>query len=314
VTQAGRALRAGVTTARSAGAQRNLDLWLRDAINAGRVAGPRLLASGLVIGVTGGHGHLFGIEADDEVEFVRAVRRQVRDGADNIKLMASEAAMLTTTGLRPGADVSGRAELTADEIAVLVAEAHRLDRRVLAHAQGSAAVINAVRGGVDSVEHAFLADDAAIDCLAEHGITLVPTLVVTDVNRDLPGLTDVQRKRQDLIEVRHRASCERAISLGVQMATGTDTGEPGVTADLLWREIALLHDHGATPMAAIKAATSNAAALLGVQDSVGTIAPGRLADLVLVDGDPVLELGVLARPELVMQGGRICHGEVSGHE
>src|SRR4029078_7735354 len=108
--------------------------------------------------------------------------------------------------------------------------------------------------GVDSVEHAWLADRASLDTLAASGAFLVPTLVVTDVNRTLPGLARVQRERQDLIERRHRASTEAAIALGIPLATGTDTGEVGVTADMVWREIALLHDHGASAMAAIKAA------------------------------------------------------------
>jgi imidazolonepropionase-like amidohydrolase len=140
--------------------------------------------------------------------------------------------------------------------------------------------------------------------LAASGGFLVPTLVVTDVNRTLPGLTRVQRDRQDLIERRHRASTETAIALGIPLATGTDTGEVGVTADMVWREIALLHDHGASPMAAIKAATSAAAALLGVAADVGTIEPGRRADLVLVEGDPLTDLGRLAEPVVVMQAGQ----------
>ena len=301
---AARALRAGVTTARGAGSIRNLELALRDAIAAGRVPGPRLLAAGSAIGITGGHGHQFGIEADGEFELARAVRQQVREGADVIKIVASEAAMLTTTGLAPGRLVHGDAELTEAEIAAIVAEARRHRIRIMSHAQGSDSVVASARGGVDSVEHAWLADRAAIEMLAASGAFLVPTLVVTDVNRDLPGLTSVQRERQDLIERRHRASCEAAIELGVPIATGTDTGEVGVTADLVWREIVLLHDHGASPMAAIKAATSDAARLLGLDGEVGTVEPGKLADLVLVNGDPLADLSRLSRPTFVMQFGR----------
>jgi imidazolonepropionase-like amidohydrolase len=303
--QAQSALFAGVTTARSAGAQGNLDFQLRDAIEAGRATGPRLLATGRVIGITGGHGYTFGLEADSPTEFVKAVRRQVRDGADVIKLMASEAAMLTSTGLAPGRQVSGRPEVTEEEAAAVVREAHRLDRRVLAHAQDSAAVVTAARAAVDSVEHAFLADDDAIRALADHGTVLVPTLVVTDVNRDRNDITADQRERQQLLTVRHRRSCETAISMGVTLATGTDTGEYGVSGDMLWREIVLLHDHGYAPMDAIKSATSTAAELLGVGDSVGSVQVGKLADLVLVANDPLQDLGCLARPELVMKGGVI---------
>ncbi|MDO8485769.1 MAG: amidohydrolase family protein, partial [Candidatus Limnocylindrales bacterium] len=110
---------------------------------------------------------------------------------------------------------------------------------------------------------------------------------------------------QDLIERRHRASCEAAIELGVPIATGTDTGEVGVTSDLVWREMVLLRDHGASPMAAIRAATSSAARLLGLDGEVGSVEPGKRADLVLVDGDPLADLRRLAAPRLVMQGGLV---------
>ena len=302
---AAQALEAGITTARGAGSIRNLELALRDAIAAGRVPGPRLVAAGLAIGITGGHGHQFGIEADGELELRGAVRRQVRDGGDVVKVVASEAAMLTTTGLEPGRMVYGDAELTEPEIGAIVAEARTLNVRVMSHAQGPESVVASARAGVDSVEHAWLADRPAIEALAESGAYLVPTLVVTDVNRDLPGLTTVQRERQDVIERKHRASCEAAIELGVPMATGTDCGEVGVTSDMVWREIALLHDHGASPMAAIKAATSAAATLLGLDGEVGTVEPGRLADLVLVAGDPLVGLGRLASPTMVVQAGHI---------
>lgn len=136
------------------------------------------------------------------------------------------------------------------------------------------------RGGVDSVEHAWLADRASIEALAASGAFLVPTPVVTDVNRDLPGLTPIQRERQD-------------------------TGEVGVTSDLVWREVVLLHDHGASAMAAIQAATSAAARLLGLDAEIGTVEPGKRADLVLVDGDPLADLRRLAAPRFVMQGGLV---------
>ncbi len=304
---AARALRAGITTARGAGSIRNLELVLRDSIAAGHVPGPRLVAAGSAIGITGGHGHQFGIEADGELALGRAVRRQIRDGADVVKIVASEAAMLTTTGLALGRMVHGDLELTEAEIVAIVAEARRHRVRVMSHAQGSESVVASARGGVDSVEHAWLADRAAIEALAASGAFLVPTLVVTDVNRDLPGLTPSQRERQDMIERRHRASCEMAIELGVPIATGTDTGEVGVTADLVWREIVLLHQHGASPMGAIKAATSAAATLMGIAGDVGSVQPSMAADLVLVDGDPLADLARLAAPRVVMQGGRLVH-------
>jgi imidazolonepropionase-like amidohydrolase len=177
----------------------------------------------------------------------------------------------------------------------------------MSHAQGADSVTASARAGVDSVEHAWLADERAIETIAASGATLVPTLVVTDVNRKLPGLSRIERERQDLIEIFHRRSCETAIRLGVPIAAGTDTGEVGVTADLVWREIVLIRDHGASAMTAVRAATSTAARLLGIEDQVGTVEVGKRADLVLIDGDPLDDLRRLAGPVLVVQGGRVVH-------
>ncbi len=299
------ALRAGVTTARGAGSIRNLEVVLRDRIAAGEVIGPRLVVAGTAVGCVGGHGSAFGLEADGRDALADATRRVVEDGADVVKVVASEAAMLTTTGLPPGAMVHGAPELTEAELRAIVATAGDLGRRVMCHAQDGESVRRSAVAGVASVEHAWLADEAAIEVVARSGAWLVPTLVVTDVNRTLPGLTPVQRERQDLIERTHRASTEAAVRMGVPLATGTDTGEVGVTADMVSREIALLADHGLPAMAAIRAATSSAARLLGLEAEVGSIEPGKLADLVLVDGDPLADLAVLRRPVAVWRGGTL---------
>ena len=308
------ALRAGVTTSRGAGAIRGLELTLRDRIAAGEVPGPRILAAGLAVGAVDGHGTAFGVEATGPAALAAATEALIERGVDVIKIVASEAAMLTSTGHAPGRMVFGRPELDEDELRAIVQVAHANGRRVMAHAQDSESVIRCARAGVDSVEHAWLADPSAIEILAASGATLVPTLGVTDVNRTLPDLTPVQRERQDLIERRHRASTEAAVRLGMPIAAGTDTGEVGVTADHVWREVVLLHDHGASPQTAIASATSTAASLLGIDDETGTLVAGKLADIVCVAGDLLADLGRLASPVLVIQAGRVVEGAGRGAE
>jgi imidazolonepropionase-like amidohydrolase len=299
------ALEAGVTSARSAGAPRGLDIPLAAAIAAGDVPGPRLLPAGPAITITGGHGWRFGIEADGEAALRRAVRSCARDGARVIKAIASEAAMLTTS-------LAGVQELTEHELRAIVDEATRLRCRVLAHAQGSDAVRAAARAGVSSIEHAFLADEAALEVVAEAGSVLVPTLTVTDVWRSLPGRSDDQRARQSILEPLHRRSCETAIRLGIPVAAGTDTGVTGVLPTMLAREVRLLHEHGLDAMAAIRAGTSAGARLLGIDDLTGRVEVGLQADLMMVDGDPLADLRRLEAPLLVLQGGRRCDAGLSG--
>jgi imidazolonepropionase-like amidohydrolase len=301
-----RALLAGVTTARSAGSPDKFDYELRDAIDAGHLLGPRMLAAGPAMTITGGHGWPFGRECDSEVEFRRGVRANVRDTADVIKVVASEAAMLS------GWDQGGGApEMTEDEIRACVDEAGRLHRRVLAHAQGGEAVRRAARAGVASVEHAFLAEESDLEVLAEHGTTLVPTLSVTDVWKSIEGLTPVSRARQDYIEPLHRRSCETAIRLGIPLATGTDCGVRGVMPDMVAREVRLIAEHGASAMDAIFAATSNAARLLGLEAEIGTVEPGKRADLVLVEGDPLSDLRCLERVRAVVKAGEVVRAGAS---
>jgi imidazolonepropionase-like amidohydrolase len=298
--EARRALEAGTTTARSAGSPGRFDVVLRDAIEAGYVAGPRLLAAGPALTITGGHGWLFGVEVDGEAEFVRAVRANVRDGADVIKVVASEAAMLT-----PSDNGAGGPEMTEEEIAAVVAEAARLGRRVLAHAQGGESVQWAARAGVASVEHAFLAEERDLEVLAASGATLVPTLSVTDVTHSIEGLSAAARERQDLIERLHRRSCETAIRLGIPVATGTDCGVRGVLSDMIAREVRLLHEHGASSIVAIRGATATAARLLGLEDEIGTVEVGKRADLVLVEGDPLRDLRCLENVRVVVKAGEL---------
>lgn len=291
------ALQAGITTTRDAGAARQLNFVLRDAIAGGLIEGPRILAPGCAITITGGHGKTFGVEADGMDALKRAVRAQMRDGADVIKIVASEAAMLTG----PEAAVE---ELSQEEIDMLVSEARRRGLRIFSHAQNSTSVIRSARAGVDSVEHAFLASREAISELAARNVTLVPTLAVTAVTLERDDLAPDFRERMLRIRDAHWASCEEAIRQGVNVCASTDCGEPQIFPSLLWRDIQLLSERGLSAMAAIQGATSRAAALLGIQESVGAIEAGKQADLIVVDGDPLKDMAALSRVTLVMQAGR----------
>jgi imidazolonepropionase-like amidohydrolase len=293
-----RALEAGITTARSAGAPDDLDIVLSAAIDRGDIPGPRLLASGRAVTITGGHGTPFGITADDPTEAIRAVRTLVAAGAQVIKAVASEAAMLTN-------ERAGVPELSAAELAAIVSEASRLGRSVLAHAQDSASVSAAASAGVASIEHAFLADEESLVAVAASGVALTPTLVVTDVYRSLENLSGDQRSRQEAVAVAHRASCQKAIELGIPIIAGTDCGLRGVHPDLLWREMVLLGDHGLPAIDVIRAATSLAARVLGLTEEVGSVQAGKRADLVVVGGQPLEDLRVLSRPMFVMHNGDV---------
>ena len=290
------ALQAGVTTARSAGAPRDLDIALAAGIARSDVIGPRLLPAGRAVTITGGHGSPFGLIADSAPEMVRAVRRLVGAGAQVIKAVASEAAMLTD-------DRAGVAEMSAAELSALVAEAGRLRRKVMAHAQDSVSVRAAAEAGVASIEHAFLADEAALAAVARSGVALTPTLVVTDVYRSLPKLSVDQQRRQEELAMLHRSSCETAIGMGIPIVTGTDCGLRGVGPDLVWREVELLTEHGMTAMEALRGATIRAARLLGLESEIGSLEEGKQADLVAVNGDPTADPGCLSDPVLVMQKG-----------
>jgi imidazolonepropionase-like amidohydrolase len=292
------ALGAGVTTARSGGAPHDLDIPLAAGIARGDIPGPNLLPAGRAVTITGGHGTPFGVVADTIPEMVRAVRQLIAAGAEVIKVVASEAAMRTDGR-------AGVAEMDVEQIAAIVREASRLGRRVLVHAQDDASVEAAAQAGASSVEHAFLASDGALRVLADSGSVLTPTLVVTDVYSSLPGLSPAQQARQTELSVAHRRSCEEAIRLGIPLVTGTDCGLRGVRPDMISREIELLVDHGLSPIEAIRAATSRAAEVLGVDDHVGTVAVGMTADLIVVDGDPLVDVTVLRRPRLVITRGRV---------
>ena len=305
-----RTLHAGVTSARDLC---GLDAGYRDAIARGLIDGPRLHVAIRMIGHTGGHSDFtlptgidatsmvepMGDLADTPAEARLATRRLLRDGADVIKIAA-------TGGVASPTDQPEDEGLTVEEISAVVDEVRRhRGRPVAAHAQGAAGIRNALRGGVTSIEHGYLIDDEGIDLMLERGAFLVPTLSTGEM-LDTPGLPrHIYEKKARLVDAAQERISE-AIRRGVKVAMGTDAGASAHDRNL--RELGHLQTVGMSPLAAIRAGTLVSAELLGVDDELGSVTTGKIADLVVCDGDPVANLGVLAEPDnivLVAQGGRV---------
>ena len=301
---------AGFTTVRDVGCRDHSIFALKQAIADGLLPGPRIVAAGLAICMTGGHARFIGREADGPVEVVTAVREQLAAGAEVIKFIASGGVL--TPGTSPDC-----AQMTPEELAAGMSEARRAGRRVAAHAHGADGMKNAIKAGTHSIEHATLMDEEAAGLMREYGVFMVPTLsaLATTAACGLAcGIPESALTKAKSMQARHEASFKKAARAGIKVALGTDAGTPfnyhGENAQELERMVAL----GMTPMEAIVAATSAAAALLGFSHTLGTIEPGKDADLLVVDGNPLKRVAVLRDREKlhgVMQGGRFVSGPLS---
>jgi imidazolonepropionase-like amidohydrolase len=296
-------LRAGFTTVRDLGAPHHVNIHLAAAVAEGLVDGPRILAAGLGVTMTGGHGHGFiAREADGPDEVRKAVREQLRAGATAIKLFASGGVL--TPGVDPRSPSLSEAELAAG-----VEEAHKAFRVAAAHAQSTQGIKNAIRAGVDSIEHGVWLDDEAISLMLDRGTYLVPTLTAPAVMAEggvAAGIEPYAVEKSNLVLEDHIASFQRAVRAGVKVALGTDQGTPLSRPGENAQEILRMARAGLSPAAAIMAATAWAADLLRVE--TGRLVPGRLADVLVLAGDPLEDLAVLAddsRIALVIAGGRV---------
>ena len=303
-----RSLLAGVTTVRSAGAQSHLDVDVRDAIGAGVAWGPRVLASGRGITHTGGHGREFAIEADGAVEVRKAVRSLVGRGVDSIKLFGVSAGV--STG---GADV-GAEGFAVEEIAAAVDEAARLHRLVQVHSIGLQATKNAVAAGVPAIDHGHFLDEETCSAMVAKGICLVPTFGPTYYYTEKRIAEPWRIARSDQVRPAHIESFRLALKTGVRIVMGSDLGfasrmKNGENA----LELEQMVKHGMGPEDAIYSATQRAAELLGLAGHIGSLRPGKLADLILVDGDPLNDIAVLStRVCLVMREGVVYRDDNSG--
>jgi imidazolonepropionase-like amidohydrolase len=302
-------LEAGFTTVRNVGAGGYTDVALRDAINQGMVPGPHMIVSGPPLSITGGHcdqnllPYEYHAKADgtaDGIEHVQAkVREIIKYGADVIKICA-------TGGVLSKGDDPRASQYTLEEMKAIVADAHRLGRKVAAHAHGTQGIIWATEAGVDSIEHGTYIDDAGIKVMKEHGTYLVPTQYLGDWMRENAakiGLPAMYAEKMKAVTSVSRQNLKHAFEAGVKVAFGTDAAvyPHGLNA----HEFAVYVQMGMTPIQAIQTATVNAADLLGWTDRIGTLEPGKFADIIAVNGDPTKDVTLLQNPSFVMKGGTV---------
>jgi imidazolonepropionase-like amidohydrolase len=306
-------LLAGFTTVRNVGAGGYTDVALRDAINAGDVPGPRMLVSGPPLSITGGHcdNNLLPFEyhatSDGVADGIAAVQQKVRQnikyGVDLIKVCASG-------GVLSKGDDPQASQYTLEEMKAIVADAHRLGRKVAAHAHGAQAILWASEAGVDSIEHGSYIDDAGIAEMKKNGTYLVPTLYLGDwflENAERNHVPDFLLVKAKAVMPAARLNIAHAFASGVKVAFGTDAAvyPHGLNA----HEFAVMVKLGLTPLQAIQASTINAADLLGWSGKVGTLEPGAWGDVIAVDGNPLQDVTFLERVKFVMKGGEVVRNE-----
>lgn len=298
-----RNLAAGFTSVRDVGSNDQSVFAARDAINQGRMIGPRILVSGSALAATGGHGDSISMEntglpgarladgtCDGPIECRKAVRYQYKLGADLIKF-TSTGGFGSNTGLDP--------QLFVDEIQAIVETAHLLGMKATTHAYSAVAIKDAIRAGVDSIEHGFLLDDEAIKMMKKNGVWLVPTISASYP----PPIFNVPDPESVRLRNEHRAF-ERAHAAGVKIAFGTDAGtfKHGTNA----KEFELMVGFGMSEMDAIYSATVSTAQLFGIAEDTGTLEPGKLADIIAVAGNPLNDISKLREIDFVMKSGRIA--------
>ena len=304
-------LMAGFTTVRECGANDFIDVALKRAIERDVAVGPRITPSGYQISMTGGHGDNTGYPpgefeltpkqgvADGPEQLLYAVRYQIKYGAEVIKLMV-------TAGVMGYERTATARQFSDEELRTVVEEAKRNGLRVAAHAHGTEGILAALRAGVDSIEHGSMLNDEAIAMMKAKGVYLVPTIYLSDKDSEISAdKPDLIKEKGATVSAAALRSFRAAIDAGVKIAFGTDAGvfPHGLNA----REFSTMVKLGMKPADAIRAATTSAAALLGVSDR-GVIAPSKLADIIAVRGNPLDDIKTLENVVFVMKGGVVFKG------
>ncbi|MGI6250316.1 MAG: amidohydrolase family protein [Anaerolineaceae bacterium] len=293
VTNVMKMLTCGITTMRGCGEKSYLDIEIKNAIEEGLIKGPRILTSGHPICRTGGHGYSLSREADGEDDVRKAVREQLKQGVDLIKIMASGG--MSTKGSQPYSQ-----ELTDVEIQAAIDEAHRAGRKVAAHLHGGSAVKGAIAASVDSIEHGALLTEEDLKVIAESDTFLVSTAGLMQVILADPAVPEFYYQKIQRYVSRSHEILSQARALGVKLAVGTDTNHGRI--DL---EIQALIRVGFSPIEALSIATKNGAILCGLDKDLGTLEPGKIADLLAFVNDPLEDPVQFERPILVMKNGVI---------
>ncbi|MBK5285795.1 MAG: amidohydrolase family protein, partial [Bacteroidia bacterium] len=317
-TYAKRTLAAGFTMVRDVGASELIDISLRNAINRGDIEGPRMLVSTFGLGATGGHADLTGFNpniewkgnkdftgvADGENEIRKRVRNNVKWGADWIKVCA-------TAGVLSEEESAGAPQYSLEELKVVVDEAHRWGRNVAAHAHGTVGINLAIQAGVTSIEHGSLIDDEGIRMMKEKGVWLVADIYNDDyilAEFSKKGYPQKIMEKEKLIGRLQRENFQKAVKAGVKIAYGTDAG----VYPHGWngKQFFYMVKFGLTPIQAIQSATIDAADLLNWKDKTGSIAKGKLADIIAVESNPLDDITVLEHVKFVMKDGIVYKNEI----
>jgi imidazolonepropionase-like amidohydrolase len=306
-------LEAGFTTVRNVGASSYTDVALRDEINAGHIPGPHMQVSGPPLGITGGHcdENLLPFEyhysaegvADGIAAVQQKVRQNIKYGADLIKICA-------TGGVLSKGDDPQASQYTLEEMQAIVADAHRLGRKVAAHAHGSQGILWASEAGVDSIEHGSYMNEEDIAMMKQHGTYFVPTAYLIDWNLQNGKLPELYRQKMMDVSAVEKANAIRAIKAGVKVALGTDAAvyPHGLNA----HEIDVyVNQFGMTPLQGIQTGTINAADLMGWTAKTGTLEAGKWADIIAVSGDPLKDVKLLQSVKFVMKSGVVYKSPIA---